>query len=83
MDKGITSVIELYQTPSQRPSLKILKEKWFSITFAMEYHLLCLKRKKLNKLKKKKRQEKHSLSVNARECVPHVVLTTLGLLPRV
>lgn len=24
MDKGITSVIELYQTPSQRPSLKTL-----------------------------------------------------------
>lgn len=83
MDKGITSVIELYRTPSQRPSLKTLKEKWFSIAFSVEYHLVCLKRKKANKFKKKKRQEKYSLSVNGLKHVLQVVLTILGLPSRV
>jgi len=42
MDKGITSVIELYQTLSQRPSLKTLQEKWLSIIFSADQHSVCL-----------------------------------------
>lgn len=52
MDKGITSVIELYQTLSQRPSLKTLQEKWLSIIFSEDQHSVCLERGKKKKNKK-------------------------------
>lgn len=51
MDKGITSVIELYQALSQRPSLKTLQEKWLSIIFSEDQHSVCLERGK-KKIKK-------------------------------
>lgn len=49
MDKGITSVIQLYQTLSQRPSLKTLQEKWLNIIFSEDQHSVCLERGKKNK----------------------------------
>lgn len=51
MDKGITSVIELYQTLSQRPSLKTLQEKWLSIIFSEDQHSVWKGEKKIKRVK--------------------------------